>query len=62
VSTFAGTLPTMTLGETCAVTTAPAATTDPAPIVTPGSTVTLAPSQTSSSMTMGAENRWSVAG
>jgi hypothetical protein len=52
----------MTLGETCAVTTAPAATTDPAPIVTPGSTVTLAPSQTSSSMTMGAENRWSVAG
>jgi hypothetical protein len=42
VSTFAGTLPTMTLGETCAVTTAPAATTDPAPIVTPGSTVTLA--------------------
>lgn len=36
------------------VTTAPAATTEPGPIITPLSIVTLAPHQTSSSITTGA--------
>ena len=41
-------------------TTDPAATMVPAPMVTPGSTVTLPPIQTSSAMVMGAPNSSSV--
>ena len=37
--TFAGTPPTMVLGATSLVTTAPAATTAPSPMVTPAKTV-----------------------
>ncbi len=44
--TLAGTPPTMVFGSTSFVTTAPAATTAPSPMVTPARTVALAPIQT----------------
>ena len=53
--TFAGTPASNDLGGHDLVTTAPAATTEPLPIVTPLSTVALQPIQTRSSITMGEE-------
>ena len=47
---FAGTPPTIVFGVTSFVTTAPAATIAPSPILTPGKTVTLDPSHDLSSM------------
>ena len=52
----AGTPATTVIGGTCAVTTAPAATTAPRPTVTPGRMVAFAPTQASSSMVTTAEN------
>lgn len=50
---LAGTPPMMLYGATSLVTTAPAAMTDPVPMVTPGKIVARAPSHTLSSMTTG---------
>ena len=51
---LAGTPPTTMLGGTSFVTTAPAASMTPSPMVTPGVTVALAPIHTLFPMTMGA--------
>src|ERR1019366_8469342 len=53
----AGTPPTMLFGGTSRVTTAPAATTDPRPTVTPGRIVTRDEIHTPSSMRIGADVR-----
>jgi hypothetical protein len=53
-TSLAGTPATIVLGATSRLTTAPAATTDPSPMKTPGSTVTREAIQTPSPMMMGA--------
>lgn len=54
---LAGTPPTTVRGATSRVTTAPAATTAPSPMVTPGSTVTFDPSHASAPMRTGRGNQ-----
>ena len=54
---LAGMPPTTLIGSTSRVTTDPAAITEPRPMVTPASILTYAPTQTSSSITMGANEQ-----